>query len=97
MDSSSVHGIFQARVLEWGAIALCLWSPNYKALLRRIENGDSPDGYRPDKRFDKLKVLGTEEKPAQSLGDIPCVGTHGLLTHAQTGFQLPTSPLMGYW
>ena len=65
MDSSSVHGIFQARVLEWGAIALCLWSPNYKALLRRIENGDSPDGCRPDKRFDKLKVLGTEEKTAQ--------------------------------
>ena len=32
LPGSSVHGIFQARVLEWGAIALHLWiyrpSPN---------------------------------------------------------------------
>ena len=26
---SSVHGIFQARVLEWGAIAFCLFLSNY--------------------------------------------------------------------
>ena len=25
LPGSSVHGIFQARVLEWGAIAFCLW------------------------------------------------------------------------
>ena len=25
LPGSSVHGIFQARVLEWGAIALGLW------------------------------------------------------------------------
>ena len=37
---SSVHGIFQARVLEWGAIAFSglvpLWTSNYKCLLKHL-------------------------------------------------------------
>ena len=28
LPGSSVHGIFQARVLEWGAIAFSEWSPS---------------------------------------------------------------------
>ena len=36
LPGSSIHGIFQARVLEWGAIAfsgLTLWAPiNYSLL-----------------------------------------------------------------
>ena len=27
LPGSSVHGIFQARVLEWGAIAFSFWDP----------------------------------------------------------------------
>ena len=33
LPGSSVHGIFQARVLEWGAIALHLPSPNSQFIL----------------------------------------------------------------
>ena len=29
LPGSSVHGIFQARVLEWGAIAFSAWSRTY--------------------------------------------------------------------
>ena len=35
LPSSSVHGIIQARVLEWGAIAFCginVWGSNYSTL-----------------------------------------------------------------
>ena len=30
---SSVHGIFQARVLEWGAIAFSIWKEQYIHIL----------------------------------------------------------------
>ena len=33
LAGSSVHGIFQARVLEWGAIALCDLVPSKHILL----------------------------------------------------------------
>ena len=33
---SSVHGIFQARVLEWGAIELYLWRKNTEKLRQKI-------------------------------------------------------------
>ena len=35
---SSVHGIFQARVLEWGAIAFSDIE-NYKTLMKEIKDG----------------------------------------------------------
>ena len=45
LPGSSVHGIFQARVLEWGAFAFstpgsrtCLWNPLLSAGDREIEN-----------------------------------------------------------
>ena len=34
---SSVHGIFQARVLEWGAIAFSLWHSKNLCLLKGFE------------------------------------------------------------
>ena len=34
---SSVHGIFQAKVLEWGAIAFSIWS-HYFMIIRWINN-----------------------------------------------------------
>ena len=40
LPGSSVHGIFQARVLEWGAIALSYISPKYWILLRHGEAGE---------------------------------------------------------
>ena len=43
----------------------------------------------------KGKVLGMKEKTAHSLGDILCVRTHGLPTHAQIGFRLPLIPSDG--
>ena len=54
---SSVHGIFQARVLEWGAIALgykC-YSSSYRLQTRRHWN-ISRD-IRPGAKFDGLKVF----------------------------------------
>ena len=38
LPGSSVHGIFQARVLEWGAIASSkdLYIENYKTLMKEI-------------------------------------------------------------
>ena len=33
LPGSSVHGIFQARVLEWGAIAFSIACPEYEANL----------------------------------------------------------------
>ena len=50
LPGSSAHGIFQARVLEWGAIAFSylginlpketkhLYSKNYKILMKEIED-----------------------------------------------------------
>ena len=39
LPGSSVHGIFQARVLEWGAIAFSVTGSSYKAciLLKEIK------------------------------------------------------------
>ena len=45
LPGSSIHGIFQARVLEWGAIAFsealyteCLWGTHYKKIPCRCIN-----------------------------------------------------------
>ena len=34
LPGSSIHGIFQARVLEWGAIAFSLYSHTYALFLK---------------------------------------------------------------
>ena len=39
LPGSSVHGIFQARVLEWGAIALLYQSINFFTNLRPLWRG----------------------------------------------------------
>ena len=36
LPSSSIHGIFQARVLEWGAIAFSEQRPNYLRLKKEM-------------------------------------------------------------
>jgi len=37
LPGSSVHGIFQARVLEWGAIAFSEYHPKiYKMIMRNL-------------------------------------------------------------
>ena len=36
LPGSSVHGIFQARVLEWGAIAFSVWIPKYGLISRPL-------------------------------------------------------------
>ena len=38
LPGSSVHGIFQARVLEWGAIAFCLHDVILKIILMVIKD-----------------------------------------------------------
>ena len=38
LSGSSIHGIFQARVLEWGAIAFSMWE---------VEGSLNPSGLRP--------------------------------------------------
>ena len=44
LPGSSVHGIFQARVLEWGAIAFSVWSHHFMANRWR-NNGNSERFY----------------------------------------------------
>ena len=48
---SSIHGIFQARVLEWGAIAV---SRNSKTMLNKSHRIMSIDA---ENTFDKIKYL----------------------------------------
>ena len=56
LPGSSVHGIFQARVMEWGAIAFSgIWGPwrpkfNYKQFLKRIWQ------YHRDYKYGSIKV-----------------------------------------
>ena len=38
LPGSSVHGIFQARVLEWGAIALTSYTPTQNKNFKRKKN-----------------------------------------------------------
>ena len=38
LPGSSIHGIFQARVLEWGAIAFCIIGSNFIYLIRTDSN-----------------------------------------------------------
>ena len=40
---SSIHGIFQARVLEWGAIAFSFWAT--EGLLETRDHSISPEGW----------------------------------------------------
>ena len=42
LPGSSVHGIFQARVLEWGAIAFSMLERVYKETTQRKRNAGGP-------------------------------------------------------
>ena len=39
LPGSSIHGIFQARVLEWGAIAFSIYNTNKYVKLRAWDSG----------------------------------------------------------
>ena len=39
LPGSSIHGIFQARVLEWGAIAFSGYSPTVDQIIKSSING----------------------------------------------------------
>ena len=47
LQGSSVHGIFQARVLEWGAIAFSLYAAAAKSLQSCLTLCDPIDGSPP--------------------------------------------------
>ena len=64
---SSVHGIFQARVLEWGATTFFLLTP------RRIQTQKS-DGARTWKKsngFSQFKAGGPQGSRAAWIGNVP--------------------------
>ena len=44
LRGSSIHGIFQARVLEWGAIAFCDYTPIGGGKERRSVKAPGGDG-----------------------------------------------------
>ena len=65
---SSIHGIFQARVLEWGAIAFSLRSVTCILLLLLLQNSTCPLGLPWWLVKSLLALQKTQEMRVQSLG-----------------------------
>ena len=52
LPGSSIHGIFQARVMEWGAIAfsLAIWNLRQKSIMKQKRQFCTDKSYNPQQR-----------------------------------------------
>ena len=63
LPGSSIHGIFQARVLEWGAIAFSPWDPQQdvfpgaEGALVYLLHEQSPKGLRAEDRGTRIQQV----------------------------------------
>ena len=87
----SVHGIFQARVLEWGAIAFSVRSP--VPLQKLLEKFPGQMSSHQGKRQPPGGFMGEEEKGeavgATGSGTDPCGAARNSLRPAEGGGGLP--------
>ena len=59
---SSIHGIFQARVLEWGAIAFSIIRDYYQQLYaNKMDNVEEMDKFLEKYNFPKMNQEETEK------------------------------------
>ena len=71
LPGSSVHGIFQARVLEWAAIAFSLWSLT-TLRVATMWAAQGPDKQGTEKHTGKMpKCASSNSKFLQSVGQKP--------------------------
>ena len=71
LPGSSVHGILQARVLEWGAIAFSLWSLT-TLHIATMQATQGPDKQGMEKHTGKMpKRASSNSKFLQSMGQKP--------------------------
>ena len=69
LPGSSIHGIFQARVLEWGAIAFSRATSSHKQkeiipILRWIGKAETHACHKPYTRSNIIQLRGNSQLPA---------------------------------
>ena len=76
---SSVHGIFQARVLEWGAIAFCVLRLTRGKMRERESLSPCPHPQHCFWAAEGLLLSGGRRPQGSDLVHSPCTGTRGLV------------------
>ena len=86
---SSIHGIFQARVLEWGAIACCYCPAKWVSVLHMASPRQDTN---PELQF-LLNVYHTITKSNHIKSGTFCSGLHDVIPMCSTETYLSVPPL----
>ena len=76
LPGSSAHGIFQARVLEWGAIAFSENIENYKILMKEIKKDTNRWRNIPCSCIRRINIVKMSNYPKQSVDSMQSLSSY---------------------